>query len=413
MAPFGGTAAVFTPDPIAFGIPTAGDPILVDISSSITTNGMTGRLRREGRRYPGLWAQDAEGRPTGEANDVRLAGLNHKLGQRGTTNCLLNFGEHDGAVGYRVGALGEGLKCMFHMMNEARIRVGLGGTVLGLAGYEASVEYARTRMQGRRPGGDGKDAAAAPVPIIGHADVRRMLLAQKAYSEGALALQLYCAKLVDDRDTAEGEKAHAAGVLLELLTPIAKSFPSEWCLEANSLAIQVHGGYGYTRDFPVEQYWRDNRLNMIHEGTHGIQALDLLGRKLRQDRGEALRLLRARMAATVLRAAACAELRDPAVRLDAASIRLEECAQACWENATAEEALANAVPYLQAFGHVVVAWLWLDIAAREHGRADPGAVGRRFAMRYFFGHELAKVDAWLTPVAARDLTCLQAPADCF
>jgi alkylation response protein AidB-like acyl-CoA dehydrogenase len=116
-----------------------------------------------------------------------------------------------------------------------------------------------------------------------------MLLAQKAYVEGRLALELYCARLVDEQHTGDaGGRGRRPRLLLEVLTPIAKSWPSEWCLEANSLAIQVHGGYGYTRDFPVEQYWRDNRLNMIHEGTHGIQALDLLGRKVLMEEGRGL-----------------------------------------------------------------------------------------------------------------------------
>jgi len=230
---------------------------------------------------------DAAGQLTGVRNDVALAGLNHKLGWRGTTNTLLNFGEgkypvngQAGAVGYLVGKPGEGLRCMFHMMNEARIGVGMAATMLGMAGYQASLEYAKNRPQGRAMGPAGKDAAAPQIRIIEHADVKRMLLAQKSYCEGALALELYCARLVDEQHTGAPAAADDARLLLEVLTPIAKSWPSEWCLEANSLAIQVHGGYGYTRDFPVEQYWRDNRLNMIHEGTHGIQAMDLLGRKV-------------------------------------------------------------------------------------------------------------------------------------
>ncbi|MEX1166846.1 MAG: acyl-CoA dehydrogenase family protein, partial [Hydrogenophaga sp.] len=218
---------------------------------------------------------DTEGQLTGVRNDVALAGLNHKCGWRGTTNTLLNFGEgkypvnsEAGAVGYLVGQPGKGLACMFHMMNEARIGVGLAATMLGMAGYHASLDYAKNRPQGRPMGPAGKDPALPQTRIIEHADVKRMLLAQKSYAEGALALELYCARLVDEHHTADAAAADDARLLLEVLTPIAKSWPSEWCLEANSLAIQVHGGYGYTRDFPVEQYWRDNRLNMIHEGTH-------------------------------------------------------------------------------------------------------------------------------------------------
>ena len=264
---------------------------------------------------------NASGELTGERNDVALAGLNHKLGWRGTTNTLLNFGEGKfpvglgeaggpngngaggpygngaGAVGYLVGKPGEGLRGMFHMMNEARIGVGTAATMLGMAGYYASLDYAKTRLQGRpvKGGGAGeavtKDSAQPQVAIIEHADIKRMLLAQKSYCEGALALELYCARLVDEQHTGAPQAADDARLLLEVLTPIAKSWPSEWCLEANSLAIQVLGGYGYTRDFPVEQYWRDNRLNMIHEGTHGIQAADLLGRKVLMENGRGLTLL--------------------------------------------------------------------------------------------------------------------------
>jgi alkylation response protein AidB-like acyl-CoA dehydrogenase len=347
---------------------------------------------------------DADGQLTGERNDVALAGLNHKLGYRGTTNTLLNFGERDGAVGYRVGAPGEGLRCMFHMMNEARIGVGLGAVMLGMAGYEASLDYARQRPQGRPVGIGGKDATQPQVPIIEHADVKRMLLAQKSYAEGGLALELYCARLVDELHTGDERSARDAGLLLEVLTPIAKSWPSEWCLEANSLAIQVLGGYGYTRDFPVEQYWRDNRLNMIHEGTHGIQALDLLGRKVLMQDGAAFKLLAARMQATIRAAAEHDVLRAPSRQLQTALQTLESATRAAWAGATPEQALANAMPYLQAFGHVVLAWLWLDVALACDAQSDAGQ-GRLAAMRYFYAYELPKIDAWLLPVAARQPLC--------
>jgi alkylation response protein AidB-like acyl-CoA dehydrogenase len=225
---------------------------------------------------------NAQGELTGQRNDVTLAGLNHKLGWAGTPNTLLNFGEGKfkpdgkaGAVGYLLGKPGEGLKGMFHMMNEARIAIGMAATSLGLAGYYASLDYAKQRPQGRPITGAGKDPNQPQVRLIEHADVKRMLLAQKSICEGALALQLYCAKLVDEKATGDEKTSQEAALLLEMLTPISKSWPSENCLEANSLAIQIHGGYGYTRDFPVEQYWRDQRLNMIHEGTHAIQAMDL------------------------------------------------------------------------------------------------------------------------------------------
>jgi alkylation response protein AidB-like acyl-CoA dehydrogenase len=376
----------------------------------------------------------ADGQLTGERNDVALAGLNHKLGYRGIPNTLLNFGEGRypvradasgggldgrgaGAIGYLVGQPHEGLRCMFHMMNEARIAVGLGATMLGYAGYETALDYAKTRPQGRpiqkaAAGGAGsKDAAKPQVPIIRHADVKRMLLAQKSYCEGALALELYCARLVDEQHTGATAASAQAALLLEMLTPIAKSWPSEWCLEANSLAIQVLGGYGYTRDFPVEQYWRDNRLNMIHEGTHGIQALDLLGRKVVMQGGAGLTLLAGKVHATIERARAVPALAEHAQALAAALEHLGAATRAAWATGDPEEALANATPYLQAFGHTVLAWVWLDVALCAqpklgHAGADDALLhGKLAACCYFFRYELPRIGAWLQVVETRDPTC--------
>ncbi len=370
---------------------------------------------------------NTDGQLTGERNDVALAGLNHKCGWRGTTNTLLNFGEGkypvrgdagrgldgagSGAVGYLVGQPGEGLKCMFHMMNEARIGVGLAATMLGFAGYYASLDYAKHRPQGRVLGAGGKDAQAPQVRIIEHADIKRMLLAQKAYCEGALALGLYCARMVDEQHTGNAEDADASRLLLEVLTPIVKSFPSEWCLEANSLAIQIHGGYGYTRDFPVEQYWRDNRLNMIHEGTHGIQAMDLLGRKVLMENGRGLQLLVQRMLATADRAQS--EWPEESQALKQAVQQIHQATQAAWDGAHPAQALANAVPYLQAFGHTVLAWIWLDVVSTQGALDTAVAEGRRAACRYFFRYELPKIQAWLNVVNNRDQTCADLPEDAF
>jgi butyryl-CoA dehydrogenase len=303
------------------------------------------------------------------------------------------------------------------MMNEARIGVGIAATMLGFAGYYASLDYAKNRPQGRPLGVGGKDAAQPQVRIIEHADVKRMLLAQKSYCEGALALELYCARLVDEQHTAPPEAADEARLLLEVLTPIAKSWPSEWCLEANSLAIQVHGGYGYTRDFPVEQYWRDNRLNMIHEGTHGIQAADLLGRKVRMEGGRGLSLLASRMAETAAQAKAVPALAGYAHALLKALQDVSESTQAAWATEQPNEALANAVPYLQAFGHTVLAWMWLDVAlaslrqdATQSGAAKSGRIR---ATSYFYHYELPKIGAWLGVVSRRDPTCADMPEDAF
>ncbi len=367
---------------------------------------------------------NTKGELTGVRNDVALAGLNHKLGWRGTTNTLLNFGEgkypvggEAGAVGYLVGKPHEGLRCMFHMMNEARIGVGLAATMLGMAGYHASLDYAKNRPQGRPLGQGGKDASAPQVRIIEHADVRRMLLAQKSYCEGALALELYCARLVDEQHTAEPQAADDARLLLEVLTPIAKSWPSEWCLEANSLAIQVHGGYGYTRDFPVEQYWRDNRLNMIHEGTHGIQATDLLGRKVLMEEGKGLKLLADRVQATIQKASDHAELNNHAKALSTAWLQIDAATKAAWATGNPQEALANAVPYMQAFGHTVLAWIWLDVACaslkQDATYSIAARAGIQGATTYFYAYELPKITAWLAGVENRNLLCANLPEEAF
>ncbi|MBB6562617.1 butyryl-CoA dehydrogenase [Acidovorax soli] len=377
---------------------------------------------------------DTEGNLTGVRNDVALAGLNHKLGWRGTTNTLLNFGEgkypvdgEAGAVGYLVGQAGKGLHCMFHMMNEARIGIGMAATMLGLAGYYASLDYAKNRPQGRPvQNPKDKDAAAAAVVkdvaqpqvrIIEHADVKRMLLAQKSYGEGALALNLFCARLVDEQATGDSAAADEARLLLEVLTPIAKSWPSEWCLEANSLAIQIHGGYGYTRDFPVEQYWRDNRLNMIHEGTHGIQAMDLLGRKVLMENGRGLQLLAARINGTIERAIQVPALAAHANALGSALQQVGAATKAAWATGQPTDALANAVPYMQAFGHTVLAWVWLDVALAtlqaDPAQAQTASVGRMGAMRFFFHYELPKIGAWLQVVSSRDPTCATFPEEAF
>jgi alkylation response protein AidB-like acyl-CoA dehydrogenase len=371
-----------------------------------------------------------QGELTGVRNDVALAGLNHKLGWRGTTNTLLNFGEGKfpvgsegpygkgaGAVGYLVGKPGEGLKCMFHMMNEARIGIGMAATMLGLAGYYASLDYAKNRPQGRLMGAGGKDATAPQVRLIEHADIKRMLLAQKSICEGALALQLYCARLVDEQHTGTPEAVDEARLLLEVLTPIAKSWPSENCLEANSLAIQIHGGYGYTRDFPVEQYWRDQRLNMIHEGTHGIQAMDLLGRKVLMEGGKGLELLAARIQATAQRASKVLSLATYAQALVEAFQKVGHATQAAWATGNPLEALPNAVPYMQAFGHTVLAWVWLDVSLASTAMGATHSIAARAgitsANQYFYHYELPKIDAWLAVVSARDMTCAHTPEEAF
>jgi alkylation response protein AidB-like acyl-CoA dehydrogenase len=353
----------------------------------------------------------------GERNDVVLAGLNHKMGYRGITNTLLNFGEgrfrpagQAGAVGWLVGKEQQGLSCMFHMMNEARIGVGMGAAVLGYTAYLHALDYARNRPQGRPP--QGKDPSAPQVSIVEHADVRRMLLAAKSYAEGGLALNLYCARLVDEQRTGQDETARErAHLLLELLTPVCKSWPSQWCQEANSLAIQVHGGYGYTRDYMVEQFYRDQRLNPIHEGTHGIQGLDLLGRTLALFAEEVARTAaRAERVGGEWGAAARAVV-GARERLDAVAAKLHALGDL-------DRALANASVFLEAFGHVVVAWTWLEQALCAHAALERGGTqlhederafysGKLQAARYFLRWELPKTGPMIELLDSADTTTLE------
>ena len=341
--------------------------------------------------------------PDGTRNDIRVAGLNHKMGYRGTANCLLNFGEADGAIGWLVGKSGDGLRQMFLMMNEARINVGLGAAALAYRSYRLSSRYARERIQGRPAGHKG----GASMPIIEHADVRRMLLAQRAYAEGALALSFYCAKLCDQTD--DPEKAS----LLGLLIPVAKTWPSEYGLAANDIAIQIHGGYGYTRDFHVEQLWRDNRLNPIHEGTTGIQAADLIDRKILRD-GRGLAALETAFASTMARAR-----RDPALAGYADALadgwqRIAQCITVL-RDGPPDRTCDNGVTFLSAFGHLVVAWIWLEqaVAALSLRPEDPEGEalrdGKLLVCRYFFDVELPKITAWTDLVAARNDVAATAP----
>ena len=346
----------------------------------------------------------------GARNDVGISGLNHKMGQRGITNTVLNF---NGATGYLVGEEHRGIVYMFHMMNEARLGVGMGAVSLGYTGYLKSLQYALERPQGRAL--TNRDPSSPQVPIIEHADVKRMLLAQKAYAEGALALALYCARLVDWQECPDSDdERDRAGLLLDILTPIAKSWPSQWCLEANSLAIQVMGGYGYTREYDVEQHYRDNRLNPIHEGTHGIQSLDLLGRKVTQRGGAGLVALGGAVAQTVAAAGiAGGESAELAAQLDATWQRLVAVTMGMFASGDAEAAMANSVIYLEAFGHIVIAWMWLEQFLATGANPGPFYDGKRQAARYFFRYELPRTGPQLELLEALDRTTVDMRPDWF
>lgn len=352
----------------------------------------------------------------GERNDVTLAGLFHKMGWRGTTSTALNFGDNGNCVAYLVGKPHQGLNYMFQMMNEARIGVGMGAVMLGYAGYRYSLDYARNRPQGRLP--DGKDPSSPQVSIVEHTDVKRMLLTQKAYVEGAYDLGLFAARLFDDTETLETEEQRRTALeLLDLLTPIVKAWPSDYCLKANELAIQILGGHGYTREYPVEQYYRDNRLNPIHEGTNGIQSLDLLARKVSMNKGAALKQLSDLIQTTCRRASeydSLTALREPLEKLHAHVGKVTLALLGDMGQGKVNQALANSALYLNAFGHMVIGWRWLEQAVRaEQGLARGNAADEDFyrgklqAARYFLTWEVPSCHHALTVLENRDSTCLE------
>ena len=358
----------------------------------------------------------------GERNDVTLAGLFHKMGWRGTTSTALNFGDKDNCVGYLVGKPHHGLSYMFQMMNEARIGVGMGAVMLGYAGYLYSLDYARNRPQGRSPA--EKDPLSKPLNIIEHTDVKRMLLAQKCYAEGSLALCLLASRLVDEQEAAAtAEEREDSGILLDLLTPVVKSFPSFYGPRANDLAIQVLGGAGYTREYPVEQCYRDNRLNPIHEGTNGIQALDLLGRKIWQDQSHGLQLLMQEMQAD-LQAATTERCQQWALSLSETLQQAVKVTQSLGKSlmgGEVDKTLANASCYLHLFGHIIVAWMWLrqaNASANALASANSDSErnfyqGKLQAAQYFFHWELPTVAQDLVLLRNQDDTCLNMKADWF
>ena len=355
----------------------------------------------------------------GAMNNVTLAGLNHKMGCRGATNCLLNFGEAGDCIGYLVGEENQGLANMFHMMNEARISVGMSAVMSALGGYLYSLDYARNRPQGRPL--VNRNPEEAQVMISEHADVKRMLMTQKAFVEGAQTLMYYCSELIDTKKVIDDDTAiKRIDLLLDLLTPICKSWPSEYCLEANKLAIQVLGGYGYTREYPVERLYRDNRLNHIHEGTWGIQGLDILGRKVRMHGGAAVQILREEMQATINAAAVAPELAAFADQLGEAMTLTEDTIKAVDSAPDPSLALANATIFLDAMGHMVIAWMWLKqgvaaLQGQRRGDASDQAfyAGKLSAMRFFYNYELPKTRASMALVADLDNTCYALTAEQF
>jgi len=332
-------------------------------------------------------------------NDVVTAGVFHKLGYRGCPIVQLSMGDKSDCRGWLVGEPHNGLKYMFQMMNEARIGVGMGATAMASAAYYASLEYAKSRIQGRKMG--QKDPNLPSVPIIEHADVKRMLLFQRAVVEGALALIMQCSKYVDFQKIVGQEGKEKYHLLLEILTPIAKSYPSEMGIHAISQGLQCLGGSGYCDDYPLEQYYRDCRIHPIHEGTTGIQGMDLLGRKVIMQNGQAFQLFISEMQETITAATEYKALDKYAAALNQALTKL----QAVTHHLTAiarqqgpEAFLADATLYLELFSNVTIGWQWLLQGIAVQKALDGGTTkkdvnfyqGKMFTLRYFFAYELPK-----------------------
>lgn len=340
---------------------------------------------------------DVNGRLVG--NDVVTSGVYHKLGYRGCPIVQLSLGDKNDCRGWLVGEPHNGLKYMFLMMNGARIGVGLGAAAMSTAAYYAALEYAKTRRQGRNV--SQKDPTLPPVPIIKHADVKRMLLFQRAVNEGGVSVLMQCSKYLDLQHVVSDEEKEKYILLLEILTPIAKTYPSEMGIQAISQGLQCLGGSGYCDDYPLEQYYRDARIHPIHEGTTGIQAMDLLGRKVVMQNGRAFRLLMTEIGDAVSTAMAFAALKEPARQLESALSNLQEVTGHLLKIAQKkgpEYFLADATLYLELFGIVTVAWQWLlqGIAAQDALGNDVKKKdlnfyqGKMATLSYFFGYELPK-----------------------
>lgn len=338
-------------------------------------------------------------RITGEPNDVLTQGIYHKMGYKGAPIAHLMIGSNDSCEGYLVGEANQGLKYMFQMMNEARLGVGMNAVAIASAAYQSSLAYAKERPQGRKI--NEKDLTRPQVPIIEHADVKRMLLFQKSVVEGSLALLIYCAILSDKISyEADSEKKNEQAVLLDLLTPIAKSYPSEMGVQSTSEAVQVLGGAGYTTDFPVEQYYREARIHPIHEGTTGIHGLDLLGRKVLIHEGLGWKMLQKEIRATIESSKefpAIAQLsktfEDQLKKFNHAAAQL-----LFKMNQGPEIFLADATLFLEGSGILCIGWMWLQQAITSQRALENGATEQDFyfgkleTARYFMEYELPKIN---------------------
>ncbi len=355
------------------------------------------------------------------SNDVVTAGIYHKMGYKGAPIAHLMVGSNDGCEGYLVGEPHKGLNYMFQMMNEARIGVGLNAVSIGTAAYHTSLTYAKERPQGRKI--SEKDPNKPQTSIINHADVKRMLLFQKAVTEGAFALLMYCSKLADIAHVAEGETKERAQLLLDLLTPIAKSYPSEMCCLSTSAAVQILGGAGYTTDFPVEQYYREARIHPIHEGTTGIHGLDLLGRKITIHQGKAAQIFFEEVSKTLNEAITVDELKPLVEQLQRTLGKAQQVTAhllGLAQKGEIEKYLSDATLYLELFGIITVAWQWLKqaIIAQQslpdaHDSDRDFYQGKLMTTRYFYEYELIKAESLMKRLQSVDQVTIDMQSEWF
>lgn len=355
-------------------------------------------------------------------NDLVCSGIYHKLGYRGCPIAQLSMGDQNDCHGYLVGEPHKGLAYMFQMMNEARILVGVGATAMATAAYYAALEYTKTRRQGRKLG--QKDPSAPPVPLIEHADVKRMLLLQRAVVEGSQALIVQCSKYVDYQRVSGPEEKRKYNLLLEILTPITKSYPSEMGVVAVSQGLQCLGGSGYCDDYPLEQYFRDCRIHPIHEGTTGIQGMDLLGRKVTMFNGQAYELYQGEVEAAMADARNYEALNPYTDALEKALNQLKTVTGhllGVAQKEGPEAFLADATLYLEYFGIVTIAWQWLlqGIAVQKVMTAKLKKAeatfyqGKMFTLRYFFAYELPKIEGLHKRLTGSDRVTVEMTTEMF
>ena len=355
------------------------------------------------------------------ANDVATAGVYHKMGYKGAPIAHLMMGSNDDCEGYLVGEPHKGLSYMFQMMNEARIGVGLNATAIGTAAYYVSLDYAKERPQGRKV--SEKDPTQPQTAIINHADVKRMLLFQKAVTEGAFALLMYCSKLADIAHVEEGEAKERAQLLLDMLTPIAKSYPSEMCCLSTSAAVQILGGAGYTTDFPVEQYYREARIHPIHEGTTAIHGLDLLGRKITIHQGKAAQLFFEEVNTAIDKAMIVEGLKPLAEQLQKTLGKAQQVTGhllSLAQKGQIEKYLSDATLYLELFGIITISWQWLNqaITAQQslpeaHDADKDFYHGKIMTARYFYEYELVKADSLMKRLLSADYVTIDMQSEWF